>query len=92
MTRDAGPVKGGTTEIAFVEDNTGYKWELIQKPGDFLSKKRDPILHVRECHAVQNLEQVSMMRIINTPCLFPRPPCRVPLLCHRVGRPTTAAI
>ena len=48
MTRDAGPVKGGTTEIAFVEDNTGYKWELIQKPADFLGKKRDPILHVRE--------------------------------------------
>ena len=47
MTRDAGPVKGGTTEIAFVEDNTGYKWELIQKPADFLGKKRDPILHVR---------------------------------------------
>ena len=40
-------MKGGTTEIAFVEDNTGYKWELIQKPGDFLGKKRDPILHVR---------------------------------------------
>ena len=40
-------MKGGTTEIAFVEDNTGYKWELIQKPADFLGKKRDPILHVR---------------------------------------------
>lgn len=50
MTRDAGPVKGGTSLIAFVEDNTGYKWELIQKPADFLAKKRDPVLHVRTPH------------------------------------------
>ena len=47
VTRDAGPVQGGKTIIAFVEDNTGYKWELIQKPADFLQKKRDPVLHVR---------------------------------------------
>ena len=47
VTREAGPVKGGKSVIAFVEDNTGYKWELIQKPADFLAKKRDPILHVR---------------------------------------------
>lgn len=31
VTRDAGPVKGGTTVIAFVEDPDGYKIELIQK-------------------------------------------------------------
>lgn len=31
VTRDAGPVKGGNTHIAFVEDPTGYKWELIQR-------------------------------------------------------------
>lgn len=41
VTRDAGPVKGGTSEIAFVEDPTGYKWELIQRTG-----KKDPILHI----------------------------------------------
>ena len=29
VTRDAGPVKGGTTVIAFVEDPDGYKIELI---------------------------------------------------------------
>ena len=29
LTRDAGPVKGGKTEIAFAEDPTGYKWEII---------------------------------------------------------------
>ena len=31
VTRPAGPVKGGTTIIAFVEDPDGYKIELIQK-------------------------------------------------------------
>ncbi|MBW8190704.1 lactoylglutathione lyase [Neiella marina] len=30
ITREPGPVKGGTTEIAFVEDPDGYKLELIQ--------------------------------------------------------------
>lgn len=30
VTREAGPVKGGTTMIAFVEDPDGYKIELIQ--------------------------------------------------------------
>jgi lactoylglutathione lyase len=32
VTREAGPVKGGTTVIAFVEDPDGYKIELIQRP------------------------------------------------------------
>lgn len=31
VTRDAGPVKGGSTVIAFVEDPDGYKIELIQR-------------------------------------------------------------
>jgi lactoylglutathione lyase len=31
ITREPGPVKGGTTEIAFVEDPDGYKIELINK-------------------------------------------------------------
>ena len=30
VTREAGPVKGGTSVIAFVEDPDGYKIELIQ--------------------------------------------------------------
>ena len=30
ITREPGPVKGGTTEIAFVEDPDGYKIEMIQ--------------------------------------------------------------
>ena len=32
ITREAGPVKFGTTVIAFVEDPDGYKIELIQRP------------------------------------------------------------
>ena len=31
VSREAGPVKGGTTVIAFVEDPDGYKIELIEK-------------------------------------------------------------
>ncbi|WP_440863998.1 lactoylglutathione lyase [Symbiopectobacterium purcellii] len=31
VTREAGPVKGGTTIIAFIEDPDGYKIELIEK-------------------------------------------------------------
>lgn len=31
MAREPGPVKGGKTVIAFVEDPTGYKWELIER-------------------------------------------------------------
>jgi lactoylglutathione lyase len=33
VVREAGPMKGGTTVIAFVEDPDGYKVELIQKKG-----------------------------------------------------------
>lgn len=34
ITREAGPVKGGTTVIAFVTDPDGYKIELIQRAYD----------------------------------------------------------
>lgn len=32
VVREAGPVKGGTTVIAFVEDPDGYRIELIERP------------------------------------------------------------
>jgi len=32
VTREAGPVQGGTTVIAFVTDPDGYKIELIERP------------------------------------------------------------
>lgn len=31
VSREAGPVKGGKTVIAFVDDPDGYKFELIQR-------------------------------------------------------------
>ncbi|AMO24292.1 lactoylglutathione lyase [Ramlibacter tataouinensis] len=34
VTREPGPVKGGTTVIAFVTDPDGYKIELIQRTGE----------------------------------------------------------
>ena len=34
VTREAGPVQGGDTVIAFVTDPDGYKIELIERPGD----------------------------------------------------------
>ena len=33
ITREAGPVKGGSTIIAFITDPDGYKIELIQRAG-----------------------------------------------------------
>ena len=33
ITREPGPVKGGTTVIAFITDPDGYKIELIQRDG-----------------------------------------------------------
>lgn len=33
VTREAGPVKGGSTVIAFITDPDGYKIELIQRDG-----------------------------------------------------------
>ena len=36
VTRDAGPVKGGTTVIAFVTDPDGYKIELIERQAEAL--------------------------------------------------------
>ncbi|CAM6105548.1 unnamed protein product [Calypogeia fissa] len=32
VSREPGPVKGGTTVIAFIEDPDGYKFELLQRP------------------------------------------------------------
>ena len=34
VTREPGPVKGGTTVIAFVQDPDGYKIELIERRRD----------------------------------------------------------
>ncbi|MBT0720938.1 lactoylglutathione lyase [Tatumella sp. TA1] len=41
ITREAGPVKGGKTVIAFVEDPDGYKIELIEKKDAGLGLNND---------------------------------------------------
>lgn len=41
VTREPGPVKGGKSVIAFVEDPEGYKWEIIQRP-----PTREPLCQV----------------------------------------------
>ena len=41
VTREAGPVKGGSTVIAFVTDPDGYKIELIQE--NTRAAKADPL-------------------------------------------------
>eukprot|EP00891_Asterochloris_glomerata_P009554 jgi/Astpho2/9554/Aster-03835 len=52
LPRDAGPVKGGSSVIAFAEDPTGYKWELIERKGKPI---REPICQVML--RVTNLER-----------------------------------
>lgn len=42
VTREPGPVKGGTTEIAFVEAPGGWKYELIKRSDDW----KCPMLHL----------------------------------------------
>jgi lactoylglutathione lyase len=43
VTREAGPVKGGTTVIAFITDPDGYKIELIERPAYADSAGGDPL-------------------------------------------------
>ena len=45
LPREAGPVKGGSSVIAFAEDPTGYKWELIERKGKPI---REPICQVSQ--------------------------------------------
>lgn len=42
VSREPGPVKGGSTTIAFVDDPTGYKWEIIGREGEI----REPLAQV----------------------------------------------
>ena len=40
IVREPGPMKHGTTEIAFVEDPDGYRIELIQTPAAGRARRR----------------------------------------------------
>lgn len=44
ITREPGPVKGGTTVIAFAKDPTGYMWELIERKN--LAADSEPLCQV----------------------------------------------
>lgn len=56
VSRDAGPVKGGTSHIAFVDDPTGYKWELIQRSGPI----PEPIAQARLGNSVPGLSSARI--------------------------------
>ncbi|MBS7348980.1 MAG: lactoylglutathione lyase [Comamonas sp.] len=43
ISREPGPVQGGSTVIAFVTDPDGYKIELIQRPADSAASADDPL-------------------------------------------------
>ena len=62
MTRDAGPVKGGKTVIAFVKDPTGYLWEIIGR-GD--KPIPEPIAQVK---ALQDALLRSLQSVQAEPC------------------------
>ena len=47
VTREAGPVKGGTTVIAFVQDPDGYKIELIERSAARPAEAQVPASGVR---------------------------------------------
>lgn len=63
VLREVGPVKGGTTVIAFVEDPTGYRFALIQRD------QRDPLcqvmLRVKDLDASIAFYQAMGMRLLN---------------------------
>ncbi|KDD76633.1 hypothetical protein H632_c154p1 [Helicosporidium sp. ATCC 50920] len=42
ISREPGPVKGGTTHIAFVKDPSGYSFELVQRE----KESREPLNHI----------------------------------------------
>ena len=42
VVREAGPVKGGTTVIAFVEDPDGYRIELVERPEPLVASVAAP--------------------------------------------------
>ncbi len=68
MSRDAGPVKGGQTVIAFVDDPTGYKWELIQRPEPI----PEPIAQVHKLSyrfGIQPRFGLSL-KLLTVPCYF----------------------
>lgn len=69
ITREPGPVKGGTTVIAFAKDPTGYMWELIERKN--LAADAEPLcqvmLRVTDLDAsIKYYTEVLGMRLLRT--------------------------
>eukprot|EP00887_Chlorella_sp_A99_P003381 scaffold7.g3381.t1 len=67
VTREAGPVKGGSTVIAFVEDPTGYKWELITRQGELPEPIAQVMLRVGDLdRSIKFYTEVLGMKLLRT--------------------------
>lgn len=67
VTREPGPVKGGQTHIAFVEDPTGYKWELIQRERESSEPLAQVMLRVTDLEkSIKFYEDCVGMKLLRT--------------------------
>ncbi|KAI3435000.1 hypothetical protein D9Q98_003052 [Chlorella vulgaris] len=67
VSREAGPVKGGKTVIAFVDDPTGYKFELIQREGEITEPLAQVMLRVGDLdRSIKFYTEVMGMQLIRT--------------------------
>jgi len=66
LTRDPGPVKGGTTEIAFVEAPEGFKFELIQRDSTWVSPMLHLMLRVGDLNETQSFYEALGLKFLRT--------------------------
>ncbi|PRW33813.1 putative lactoylglutathione chloroplastic [Chlorella sorokiniana] len=67
VSRAAGPVKGGKTVIAFVDDPTGYKFELIQREGEIPEPLAQVMLRVGDLdRSIKFYTEVMGMKLLRT--------------------------
>lgn len=67
VTREPGPTKGGKTVIAFVEDPTGYKFELIQRQTEIPEPLAQVMLRVGDLdRSIKYYTEVLGMRLLRT--------------------------
>lgn len=67
VSREPGPVKGGKTHIAFVDDPTGYKWELIQREGAIPEPLAQVMLRVGDLdRSIQFYTEALGMKLLRT--------------------------
>jgi len=67
VSREAGPVKGGKTTIAFVKDPTGYSWELIGRDGPIPEPLAQVMLRVGDLdRSIEFYTKVLGMKLLRT--------------------------